>query len=403
MDNMPNQTPRQTSQQRRAERQKYLKMQRNIRMGAIALAIALALISLIVSCSTRSAVKELAEKIAAKKAAEALAAQQEQESSLQQEPEPTDQRERVELTLSFVGDCTLSSYDGAVHDGSFEDYYDTYGENYFFQNVKSIFEGDDLTIANLEGTLTTSENRANQQWTFRGDPSYVRILTDGGVDAVNVANSHTTDYGDEGYVDTLANLDNAGITRFGGDYTTIVEVQGIKIGLTGIYACENGLASQDMAVENVQSLKERGAQVIVVSFHWGEENSYTPTEVQTTLAHAVIDQGADLVIGHHPHVLQGIEVYQGKYICYSLGNFCYGGNSICKDKDTMIFQQHFTLLDGQCQSDADYELIPCSISTDATINTYCPTPATGDEADRILNKVYDMCAELSGGISPKAA
>ncbi len=371
-------------------------------MGAILLAIVLAIASLIVSCSARSAVKELAEKLSAKKEAEALTAQQSPEVSAQPEPEDQDPQERVELTLSFVGDCTLSSYEGAVYDGSFEDYYDTYGENYFFQNVKSIFEGDDLTVANLEGTLTNSGTRANKQWIFRGDPSYVGILSSGGVDAVNVANNHTIDYGDEGYVDTLANLDNAGITRFGNAYTAIVEAQGVKIGLSGIYECEEGIGCMEQAEENVRDLKERGAQIIVAVFHWGDENSYTPDEVHTTLAHAVIDAGADLVIGHHPHVLQGIEEYKGKYICYSLGNFCFGGNSICKDKDTVIFQQHFTLVDGQCQEEADYELIPCSISTDAAVNTYCPTPVSGSEADRILSKLYDLCAEIDGGISPKA-
>lgn len=391
----------QTPEQKRAERQKYLKMQRNIRMAAIALAIALGLISLIVSCSTRSAIKDLEAKISAKKAKEAMTLQEETPPSAAPSASPSPVQDKQTITLSFVGDCTLSSYEGAAYDLSFESYYETYGEAYFFQNVKSIFEGDDLTVANLEGTLTKSENRMNKQWTFKADPSYVNILTTGGIDAVNVANNHTVDYGDEGYVDTLANLDNAGIARFGNDYTTIVSVKGVKVGLTGIYECEAGIECKTQAVDNVKALKEQGAQVIIVSFHWGDENSYTPNDVHTVLAHAVIDEGADLVVAHHPHVLQGIEVYNGKYICYSLGNFCFGGNSICQDKDTMIFQQTFTLLDGECQDNADYEIIPCSISTDMTANTYCPTPATGDEAQRILDKVYDMSAELTGGISPK--
>jgi poly-gamma-glutamate synthesis protein (capsule biosynthesis protein) len=105
------------------------------------------------------------------------------------------------------------------------------------------------------------------------------------------------------------------------------------------------------------------------------------------------------VVAHHPHVLQGISEYKGKYIVYSLGNFCFGGNTTCKDKDTMIFQQTFTLVDGEVQPDADFNIIPCSISTDSSTNTYCPTPATGDEADRILTKIYDMSAELEGGIT----
>lgn len=390
------------AQQQRAERLRIMKMQRNIRIGAIALAIVIALISLIVSCSTRSAVKDLAEKIAAKKAQEALAAQQSAEETDLVAPSPSPVQDKATITMSFVGDCTLSSYEGAAYDLSFESYYDSFGENYFFQNVKSILEGDDLTVANLEGTLTTSENRVDKQWTFKADPSYVDILKNGGIDAVNVANNHTVDYGDEGYVDTLANLDKAGIQRFGNDYTAMVSVKGVQVGLTGIYECEEGIGCQELALSNVEKLKDQGAQVIIVSFHWGDENSYTPNDVHTTLAHSVIDAGADLVVAHHPRVLQGIELYKGKYICYSLGNFCFGGNSICKDKDTVIFQQTFTLLDGKVQQDAAYELIPCSISTDTAANTYCPTPATGEEANRILSKIYDMSAELPGGISPPA-
>ena len=241
----------------------------------------------------------------------------------------------------------------------------------------------------------------NKEWTFKSDPSYVSILTKAGIDCVNVANNHTKDYGDESYVDTLAALDKAGIHRFGNDYTTIVEVKGVKIGFSGIYECEDGIGCKDQAVSNVQKLKNAGAQLIICEFHWGDENSYTPNDVHTVLAEAVIDEGADLVVAHHPHVLQGIATYKGKYICYSLGNFCFGGNSVCRDKDTMIFQQTFTLVNGEVQDDADYNMIPCSISTEATANTYCPTPATGEEAQRILTKVYDMSAQLEGGISPK--
>lgn len=230
----------------------------------------------------------------------------------------------------------------------------------------------------MEGTFTASTNRTDKQWTFKADPSYVSILTKGGIDCVNVANNHTHDYGDEGYVDTLAALDNAGVSRFGGDYTTIVEVKGIKIGFSGINECDDGIGCKTQAVENVKKLKENGAQIIICSFHWGDENSYTPSDVHTALAKAVIDEGADLVVAHHPRVLQGISTYKGKYICYSLGNFCSGGNTECRDKDTIIFQQSFVLLNGQVQDNTDYTIIPCSISTETTANTFCPTPASGD-------------------------
>ena len=219
---------------------------------------------------------------------------------------------------------------------------------------------------------------------------------------MNVANNHTHDYGDESYVDTLATLDVAGVYRFGNDFTNVLEVGGVKVGFTGIYECEVGLDCLGQAVDSVKALKEDGAQVIVCQFHWGDENATAPSDINIELAHAVIDAGADLVIGHHPHALQGIELYRGKYICYSMGSFCVGGNGSYKDKDTMIFQQTFSVKDGSLQEQPAYRIIPCSISTDSVRNTYCPTPAVGTEAERIMSKIYDLSAQLEGGITPEA-
>lgn len=381
----------QTAQQRRAERLKYAKRQRNIRMGAIALAIVLSIVSLCVSCSTKKAVDDLAAKIEAKKAAQAALAAQEAAPSDSPAPSQLPANAKT-VTLSFVGNLTLSSTDG-----SFEEAYGKYGESYFFQNVRSIFEGDDLTIANLEGTLTTSENQADKDVTFKADPSYVSILTQGGINCISVAGDHTLDYGNEGYVDTLAALDNAGIQRFGDSYTATVDVKGVKIGLSGINACDTGLESQTLAVSNVKTLKDGGAQIVICAFHWGSDDATTPDDTQLQLAKAVIDAGADLVVGSHPHGLQGISAYKGKYICYSLGDFCSG--SITENQDTMIFQQTFTLVNDAVQSDADYTIIPCTVSPSTAASPYCPTPATGAEAQRILSAIYDQSAALDGGIA----
>ena len=114
-----------------------------------------------------------------------------------------------------------------------------------------------------------------------------------------------------------------------------------------------------------------------------------PTEYQVNLAHSAIDNGADLVLGHHPHVLEGIEVYNGKNIVYSLGNFCFGGNSNPSDKDTMIFQQTFTVQNGELVEDNVTNIIPCSISSDSSYNNYQPTPLEGDEADRVKGRIEE--------------
>ena len=261
-------------------------------------------------------------------------------------PEPT--AESVSITVSMVGDCTLGTDVNFDQSTSFDAFYQMKNDpGYFFQNVKDIFTADDLTVANMEGTLTTSNDRQQKTFAFKGDPSYTEILTRGGVEATNLANNHSHDYGDQSYEDTIQYLEAAGITTFGYDRTAVMDVKGIKVGLIGIYELKDGLGRQQQVIDTIQEVKDQGAQVIVVSFHWGTEKSNVPDDIQKTLAHLAVDQGADLVVGHHPHVLQGIEKYQGKNIVYSLGNFCFGGNKNPSDKDTMIFQQTFTVENGE--------------------------------------------------------
>ena len=174
----------------------------------------------------------------------------------------------------------------------------------------------------------------------------------------------------------------------------ILEVNGVKVGLTGIYELAEHLDKQEEVRTNIAALKEAGAQVIIVNFHWGIEKEYLPNDTQKTLAHLAIDEGADLVIGHHPHVLQGIERYKGKYIAYSLGNFSFGGNSNPSDKDTMIFQQTFTVQDGKVEVNDDINVIPCSLSSASGYNDYCPTPLEGSEKERVLEKLNEYSANF---------
>ncbi len=388
-----------TPQQLRAERQKYARIQRGIRLAAILVAIVLSIIALAQSCSTKKAIDDLAAKIQAKKDLEARMAANTPEDSAGEAsalnsaaPAPGSHT----ITLSFVGDLTLGT-DNPEAEGSFEEYYQTYGAPYFFQNVKSILEGDDLTVGNLEGTFTLTDDRQGSLYAYKADPSRVAILAEGGIDAVNVANCHVKDYGDSGYVDTLANLDNAKIDRFGYDNLKIIDVSGVKVGFIGLSTKE---ASDCLSKtkKHMESLWADGAQLIVVEYHWGDEGSDAPSTEQIELAHGAIDAGADLVIGHHPRIMQGVELYEGKYIAYSLGTFCYGGTQPLDDPDNVIFQQTFTLDDGVVQGEAALNLIPCSMTSQVGRNDYCPTPAEGDEAQRILDKLYSLSDAVDGGI-----
>ena len=145
---------------------------------------------------------------------------------------------------------------------------------------------------------------------------------------------------------------------------------------------------------DIESLKKE-ANMVVVYFYWGEERSYNPNQVQKDFAHSAIDSGADVVMGSHPHVLQGIEKYKEKYVSYSLGNFCFGGNKNLSDKDSMIYQQKFNFENGKLVSIDEPQIIPCSISSTKYKNDYKPTILDGSERDRVLNKIKEISTGLN--------
>lgn len=393
-----------TPQQLRAERQKYARIQRGIRAAAILVAIVLSIIALVQSCSTKKAIDDLAAKLQAKKQAEALTdINASREDSAQEDilaPSAAPVSGGQTVTLSFVGDCTLGT-DNPEATGSFVEAYQNNGAAYFFKNVKSILEGDDLTVANLEGAFTLTEDRSGSLYAYKSDPTHAEILAEGSIDAVNVANCHTHDYGDAGYVDTLANLDKADVHRFGYDNAVVLNAGGVNVGVIGLSTYEV-TDCQAQTQKHIEKLKSEGAQLIVVEYHWGDEGSDAPNSAQIELAHSAIDAGADVVIGHHPRIMQGVELYQGKYIAYSLGTFCYGGTQPPEDYDTMILQQTFSLKDGAVQGQAELNLIPCSMSSQVGRNDYCPTPAEGEEAQRIVDKLYSLSDAVDGGIHREA-
>ncbi len=317
-----------------------------------------------------------------------------QEAQVTATPEPTP--EPVQITVSAAGDCTLGTDEDFDYNTSFNAMYDSVGDpSYFMKNVKSIFESDDLTIVNLEGPLTTSEDLQEKTFSFKGEPEYTQVLTSGSVEAVNLANNHSRDYGEQGYEDTIKNVEDAGITSFGYERTAVVDVKGIKVGLVGIYVLADGMEREAQLKDNIAAVQGQGAQLVIVSFHWGSEKENYPDGTQVSLAHIAVDSGADLVLGHHPHVLQGIEKYKGKNIVYSLANFCFGGNSNPSDKDTMIFQQTFTVTGDQVEPDDVVNIIPCSISSESGYNNYQPTPAEGEEKTRIQQRIDEYSAGLS--------
>jgi poly-gamma-glutamate capsule biosynthesis protein CapA/YwtB (metallophosphatase superfamily) len=306
----------------------------------------------------------------------------------------------TEILISAVGDCTLGMDYNLGYWGSFLEEYDNQKKStsYFLTNVKDTFFNDDLSIANLETTLTTATKQADKKFRHRGLPEFASILTDGGIDAVNIANNHTFDFFKQGFVDTLSNLKKKDIGYFGYGNKLIKEVKGVKVGLLGYTALFNLTQDKKDIKKDIKDLKEKGARIVIVSFHVGKEKEYYPCYTQKEYSRFAINSGADLVLGHHPHVLQAIENYKGKYIVYSLGNFCYGGSNNPSDKDTIIFQQKFTLdntKDNTKIISTEINIIPCSISSVKTRNNYQPTPLLGTEKERVIKKINELSLDFN--------
>jgi poly-gamma-glutamate synthesis protein (capsule biosynthesis protein) len=338
------------------------------------------------------------------------------------EPEPVKIKK---ITISFAGDCTLGGdRERQGYHGHFDWYFNEIAKKdylYFFSGVKEIFEKDDYTIVNLEGVLTESENvrekdknlakkgtvKAKAQpkksaksqkpkykyYNFKGLPEYAIILSSGGVNAVSLANNHTYDYGQEGYDETIEALKSCGIDYAGYEDYILKEINGIKVGVLSFAQVSRRPFSKEEIKTAVAGLKEQGADVIIVCQHNGVEGSYYPTESQKDLAHFIIDSGADIYVGHHSHTLQGVELYNGKYILYSLGNFVFGGNSNPKDKDSIIAQALIEIDDKNKKKKK--KMIPVSISSIETRNDYRPTILKGDEKQRVIDKINEISKDLN--------
>lgn len=307
-------------------------------------------------------------------------------------PEPVVQS----ITITAVGDCTLGATQTHGYAGSFHEYYDKNGSDYFFGGVRDIFASDDFTLINLECVLSDSEARVDKEWNLKGKPEYVGIMTGSSVEGCSLGNNHTQDYGPQSLEDTKRALDNAGlIYGYNEHVATYTTDEGIVIGIVSASLLPRTEERANYIRDGISQLREQGADLVIASCHWGVEHTHDLDEYQRRMAHQIVDWGADLVIGTHPHVLQGVELYNGKVICYSLGNFCFGGNRNPSDKDTAIYRQTFTFIDGVLSPDINADIIPCKISSITSRNDFRPTVAEGEVKAAILDNMNRYSADYS--------
>jgi poly-gamma-glutamate synthesis protein (capsule biosynthesis protein) len=274
------------------------------------------------------------------------------------------------VTLRFAGDCLLAShyeYAAARDPGlAFEGF--------------TLLKDADMAMVNLECPVTTRGTKVEKPFNFRMNPRFLSPLVEAGIDVVNIANNHIYDYGREGLFDTISYLDSVGIRHVGAGRNVdearrpvIYSAGGKRIGILGYYG--GGEAPPAIVAADIRALRTKDSvDFVVVNLHWGTEKESVPDGAQRAFAHAVIDAGADAVIGHHPHVLQGIELYRKGIIVYSLGNFVFGGNG--RDTyDTGVFEIRLTT------GATSYRFIPVGI------RGWKALALEGEQSERVMGKV----------------
>lgn len=278
-------------------------------------------------------------------------------------PETEPPPEPFDITLSFVGDCMLATDRGADYVGSFNRLAAEVEPSYFFEEFAELFESDDWTVANLENVFTDNPEAQmrNKGYTpaywYKSTTKNTAILTVGGIDIVSLANNHSEDYGAIGYADTRDALNAAGVMWGDNDNVLLLQKQNFTIAL---YLCTFYYNGYDSVI--TKKMASVDADYKIVYFHGGTERIHTPDTWKAEGCRRMIDGGIDLVIGGHPHVLQPIEVYKGKTIVHSLGNFVFGG-SRSEENRTIVYRHTLTVLDGEVTNISE-EVIPCYVYTE---------------------------------------
>lgn len=284
------------------------------------------------------------------------------------------------ITMTATGDFTIGG-DSRKSKNIFEDEKRKQGGDISFmmRNIRDILLADDLTIVNFEGTLTEStyvpSSKKNNSFLFSAPPSYVSCLSENGVEAVSLENNHVQDHGEDVYQETQQVLEQAGIVWSNSEHLGVIEVKGVQIAMLSYLCIDRYSQLWDKVPADIQAAKER-YPIVIVSFHWGNELDYAPTNNQVKMGRLAVDAGADLVLGHHSHRIQPIECYKGVYICYSLANFSFAGNTKPSDMNSYLFQTRFRIREGEegaQVSNEGFRIIPIRISSRTDYNDFTPT------------------------------
>ena len=303
-----------------------------------------------------------------------------------------------EITITFLGDCTLGGESPSRNKSvDFARRIADNGIEFPFRELVRLTAEDDLTVANLEGVLSDRKlTKEKKTFNFIGPTSYTEILTAGSVECVTLANNHSHDYGNAGYADTKAALESAGVCWFGTEAPAVwTSGEGLRIGFLGVSGSLSGDRAKNYRAK-AKLLQEAGCAAIITVMHAGTEYSYEPPDGYQRQITNIAVPYSDLIIGHHPHVVQGYTVLDGVPVVYSLGNCVFGGNSFPKDFDALVVQAVLHFTDGELDR-TDLHFWPINVSSDSHYNNYSPRFLTDGDAERVLEKM-----RKSTGMDPGA-
>ncbi len=294
----------------------------------------------------------------------------------------------TEIVLTFGGDCVLGTREEWQKDPeNFNAQVEALGPDGWFANLLPVFQQDDMTFVNLEGVLKNDGKNVvkDKEYRFRGPTTHTEILRQASVEQVNIANNHIIDYGKAGRASTLKALQEAGIFYSGYGELYVFEKDGYKIGFGG---CRETLFRQNRRLfdEDIQKLQDLGCDVILYSFHWGEEYSPKHNALQQKMARYAIDKGVDIIVGTHPHCVQGIAKYKGAPVLYSLGNLLFGGTHEMTTFDAYIAQATLRFDEAGYQG-VELQILPVLTSSDIPRNNFQPILAEGKDHQRIMKLI----------------
>lgn len=294
------------------------------------------------------------------------------------------------ITMTFAGDCTLGA-DAPyfANEKAYPALIEKYGYGYPFKNMLPLFENDDLTMINFEGVLQDSEKgqRKGLPYHFRGPEAYAAILNEASIESVNLGNNHSNDYGAKGLLSTKEALTAHGVGFCVDRDIYYFEKDGVKVAVLGFFKANFNL-NRNWVKDAIPALRDEGVDFVVVHLHSGDEYSLKHSRVSQSIARRLIDLGADLVIGHHPHVIQGIEVYKNRTILYSLGNFSFGGTRSAKKPTLPTMVARFEIVfDGETYQSQQLTIHPAYCVGEGAEQNYQPRLVTGTEAETVMKQI----------------